>query len=283
MKPFFKYYGGKGRLAPWIVEKIPKHTVYVEPFFGGGAVYFEKGPITKREYREVINDKDGNIVNFFKCLQCEESAKKLLRKIKYSLFSKEMHFEAGKSSDIVERAYAVFLKFNQSFAAKRDGGWGRSCTGSHGPKIYQDRIRNLLLNYRRVQETFIENRDALEVIKKWDSPQTFFYCDPPYIGSNQGHYKGYKEEDFFNLLSLLKNTQGSFLLSTYESGLGFERFTKKTRVTASPHDREIKGGRGRVECLYRKFSMEPSENIKRIYQRPEMQRFAIHPWERSEK
>ena len=51
--------------------------------------------------------------------------------------------------------------------------------------------------------------------KRYDTPESFFYIDPPYPGSNQGHYTGYSIEDLHELLELLKNIQGKFLLSNY--------------------------------------------------------------------
>lgn len=65
MKPPFAYYGGKARLAPWIVSLMPRHEVYVEPCLGAGAVFFAKPPTE----HEIINDLDGAIVTFFRVLR----------------------------------------------------------------------------------------------------------------------------------------------------------------------------------------------------------------------
>jgi len=68
-----------------------------------------------------------------------------------------------------------------------------------------------------LEQVQIENQDALKIIDIWDNKDAFFYCDPPYINTNQGHYKGYTKEDFEKLLILLSKVKGKFLLSSYPS------------------------------------------------------------------
>ena len=65
MKTILKYPGAKNRLAPWICEHIPNHKVYLEPFFGSGAVFFNKTPV----HIETINDLNSDVYNFFKVLR----------------------------------------------------------------------------------------------------------------------------------------------------------------------------------------------------------------------
>jgi DNA adenine methylase len=72
----------------------------------------------------------------------------------------------------------------------------------------------------------IENRDALKIIQTWDNKDAFFYCDPPYFNSNMGHYKGYTEQDFENLLQVLSEIKGKFILSSYPSEI-LEKYIKK--------------------------------------------------------
>ena len=71
--------------------------------------------------------------------------------------------------------------------------------------------------FERLRFTQISCRDALIVIKQRDSGQTFFYLDPPYPGCCQQHYKGYDTNDLKNLLELLENIEGKFILSNYMS------------------------------------------------------------------
>ena len=68
-----------------------------------------------------------------------------------------------------------------------------------------------------MEQVQIENREALKIIDTWDKKDAFFYCDPPYINTNQGHYKGYTKEDFEELVITLSKIRGNFLLSSYPS------------------------------------------------------------------
>lgn len=68
----------------------------------------------------------------------------------------------------------------------------------------------------------VECRDALKVIDVFDGPDTFFYLDPPYVSSDQGHYAGYTEADFRNLLDACARMRGKFLLSSYPEAVLME-------------------------------------------------------------
>ena len=106
-----KYPGGKWRISKWIISHFPKHKVYVEPYFGSGAVFFNKEP----SYIETINDVDGNIVNLFKV--CRESPDKLAQLIELTPFSREEFEECYEIAvdDPVERARRTLVRFHQSF------------------------------------------------------------------------------------------------------------------------------------------------------------------------
>src|SRR6185369_3300901 len=89
MKPPLTYFGGKQQLAKHILPLIPKHNLYCEPFFGGGAIYFAKSP----SLIEVINDSNGDLINFYKVVK--NNCKKLEKEIKATLHSRE-HHQAAK-------------------------------------------------------------------------------------------------------------------------------------------------------------------------------------------
>ena len=119
---------------------------------------------------------------------------------------------------------------------------------------------------------------GLKIIKQWDSPQTFFYCDPPYPSAEQGHYGGYTLEHFQALVSTLDTCQGSFILSNYDQPIempkDWERF--EFEATASSrgrvgYDRSKKAdesdqNRKRTEVVWRRFSrILPREEIRKLY------------------
>ena len=111
---------------------------------------------------------------------------------------------------------------NMSVMATPRGGWKRDngTGGSHiGIGMDNHRKRFTSQIYDRLSKVQISCHDAIDVIKERDTPDTFFYLDPPYIGAEQKHYKGYKKEDFKQLLDVLSGIQGKFILSNFSSDI----------------------------------------------------------------
>lgn len=218
MRTPITYYGGKQRLAPTIIEMMPAHKIYCEPYFGGGAVFFSKS----KSKIEIINDHDNSLINFYLCAQ--NKFDELQDLIKQTLHSESMYHHAKdvwnervESSD-VEKAWAVWLITNGSFAGSMHGGW-KWCNGTSGGHAgtFIKRKRNdfTKLLQTRLEDVQISCRDAIRVILDRDRPETFFYIDPPYPGSYQGHYKGFTMEDLEELLQVLAGIKGKFILSNY--------------------------------------------------------------------
>lgn len=252
MKTPLTYYGGKQRLAETILSMIPKHRIYCEPFFGGGAVFFAKPPAEL----EVINDTNGELINFYRVLKTD--FKNLEREIKCTLHSREYHQAAKvvlgypQLFNDVKRAWAIWTLANQSFASKLGGTWRCDLQKSSSPKRLSNKRNSFTEEYaKRLEQAQIENRDALKVIKLWDSKDAFFYCDPPYFNSDMGHYKGYTEQDFENLLIALSELKGKFLLSSYPSEI-LERYTKKYKWNT----KKIEGIPVSVSLVKRKMKTE---------------------------
>lgn len=227
MKTPLTYYGGKQKLAERIISMIPEHRIYCEPFFGGGAVFFAKPPAEI----EVINDTNGELINFYKILKTDY--KKLAKEIKATLHSREEHQTAEvvlkhpKLFSEIRRAWAIWTLANQSFASMLGGTWRCDLKDNSTAKRLNNKRNNFTEDYaKRLEQTQIDNRDALKVIELWDTKDSFFYCDPPYFNSNMGHYRGYSEQDFENLLQKLSEIKGKFILSSYPSPL-LEKHTKK--------------------------------------------------------
>lgn len=225
MKPPVSYYGGKQRLAGKIVGLIPKHRIYVEPFAGGLAVFFRKGILDTPEYIEVINDKDSRLVNFYKVIQNPRRRKNIIDRLKFTPYSREVYQDAKayllkpKKTDELILAYYYFIAINWAYANKLHGGWTHAKSKREGRSSHTSKIKRLEDIRERMSEVYIEHKDALDVIKTWDSKESFFYLDPPYPNTNQGHYTGFSEQDFKTLLSNLRRVKGKFILSCYEHNL----------------------------------------------------------------
>ncbi len=212
------YYGGKQVLTKLILSLIPKHNLYCEPFVGGGAVFFAKEPSAA----EVINDLNGNVVNFYQV--CKQEFSKLNSLIQATPHSRKLHKEAaailknGNEKDKIKKAWAFWVQTNMSFSARIFGGYAyEKKTNGVSKTIFNKKQSFTKEICDRLDLVDIECNDALTVIKSRDTKDTFFYVDPPYFNSDMGHYKGYTEKDFIDLLELLSKIKGKFLLSSYPS------------------------------------------------------------------
>ncbi|MDR1153471.1 MAG: DNA adenine methylase [Bacteroidales bacterium] len=232
------YYGGKQMLADTIIGLMPAHKIYVEPFFGGGAVFWRK----QKSYIEAINDTNHLLINFYRV--CQNDFDELEQLVSCTLHSEAMHHHArdiykGKiDATDVQKAWAVWLLTNNSFGGKIGGGW-RWCNGRSGSHagISFCKKRNAFTHRLcdRLAEVQISCRDALACIAGRDADTTFFYLDPPYPGSDQGHYRGYSFDDFTALLDICEYERKVYpveLPKRYTSGICFaqrmERYRKGT-------------------------------------------------------
>lgn len=218
LKTPISYYGGKQKLAVKILSLIPEHTLYCEPFLGGAAVFFAKQPSGV----EVLNDTNRELINFYRVVQSDFIS--LEKEIRISLHSRDLHRKASviyNHPDMfseIKRAWAVWVLSTQSFSSQLNSTWGYDrSNNTTTKKIMNNRDRFTEDMAIRLQNVQLESADALYVIRSRDSAGSFFYCDPPYFNSDCGHYDGYSEQDFENLLQLLSEIKGKFLLSSYPS------------------------------------------------------------------
>ena len=265
MKTPISYYGGKQSLSNIILSIIPEHKIYCEPFFGGGAIFFAKDPSSV----EIINDTNRELINFYKVARDEFSA--LEHEISLSLHSRDMHRQAQviyanpDMFDRVKRTWALWVLANSSYANKLDGSFGYDRSGGTSLKLDNKRISFTSEYEKRLQKVQIENCDAIRVITSRDTPETFFYIDPPYVGTYQGHYDGYMQEDFDNLLSTLESIRGMFLLSSYRNANLEECikrngwYSKELKMYCSMTS-NAKKTHGKVEVLTANFPFEVNIN-----------------------
>lgn len=221
IKPPISYYGGKQNLLKDILPLI-RHDLklYCEPFLGGGAVFWSKKP----HRIEVLNDLNGEVVNFYQVLQ--GSFEDLQELIRTTPHSRRIHEQANvvysypEMFDQIRRAWAFWVLCNQGFSSGIGKGWAYARKEPSCERKSKNARMRFEDSYRtRLDQVQIECNDALKVIRSRDSEDTFFYCDPPYFNSDCGHYSGYSEADFEELLNTLSNIKGKFLLSSYPCGL----------------------------------------------------------------
>lgn len=226
MKTPISYYGGKQNLVTTILPLIPEHKTYVEPFVGGGAIFWSK----PKSETEIINDYNRELINFYECVQ--NDFVELEKMVRISLHSRSLHSDATviynnpHMFSRLKRAWAVWVLAAQSFSSMLDGSFGYDkLKGTTSQKITNKRDSFTIDLSIRLQNVQIECTDALRVINSRDHIDAFHYCDPPYYNSDCGHYDGYSIEDFEMLLKTLSKIEGKFLLSSYPSDI-LTDFTK---------------------------------------------------------
>jgi methyltransferase len=214
-----KYWGGKQQLLRYLLPLIPEHRIYNEPFLGGGALFFAKPPAKI----ECINDINDFLITFYRVLRSHYP--ELKEKIENTLYSESEHERArliyANKEDYpdLEKAWAVFVLCGQSIFSVFTNGWLFSAAKNEAD-TWNNR-KELFCEYykKRLRHVSIFCRDALRVIKNTDKPDTFHFLDPPYINTTMGHYSGYSEHDFENLLELLSTIEGKFLLTSFPCDL----------------------------------------------------------------
>lgn len=223
--PPVRWMGSKWQLADWLIEQMPPHACYVEPFAGGASVFFRK----EQSGVEVLNDLNGDVVNFFRILR--EQPEDLIHLIDLTPFSRS-EFEASfePSDDALESARRFYVRSWQAFGGgglEKPTGWRYQLNNdSRGTPITGEwsRMTGLLKGAKRLKQALIESADALEIIERYDTPKTLFYVDPPYVlKARQRTQKRYVHEmtdaDHIALAQALHQVQGMVMLSGYKSPL----------------------------------------------------------------
>lgn len=227
MAPILKWPGTKWRIADWIISAFPEHEVYCEPFFGSGAVFFNKNP----SKTETINDIDGNIVNLFRVIR--ESADDLSRAIEMTPYAREEYYSSYDSTaDNVERARRFVVRTWQAFGGKTAcrSGWAHDRTNQvFRPKSWSGLPERILQTVSRLRMTQIEHMDALKLIPLYNRKGTLLYIDPPYLASTrtQKHYacefdRAAQHEE---LLKLCLAHRGYCIISGYANELYSQMLT----------------------------------------------------------
>lgn len=196
---------------------LPAHIVYTESFAGGAALFWAKEPAAV----EVLNDINGNLINFYKVLKSRFN--ELETMIKTTLHSREMFdfacvvYDFPQFFDPVTRAWALWVKSKMGFASKLDGTFGYDKTSNSIAKKLGG-AKELFTEdlSKRIENTQIECTGALRIIASRDTEETFHFVDPPYINSDCGHYSGtFNLQDFEELLQLLSTVKVKFMLTMF--------------------------------------------------------------------
>lgn len=225
----FGWYGGKFSHLDWLLPQLPDSFHYCEPFAGSGAVLLNKVPSPVETY----NDIDGEVVNFFKVLREEKET--LIEQIGLTPFSREefaLACELDPNLTNLERARRFYIRARQvrtGLAQTASIGRWANCknTSRAGMSGVVSRwlggVEQLDFIAERLLRVQIENRPAIDIIKLYDSKETLFYCDPPYIHETRGDTKSYGYEmnnnDHEELAETLNAVDGRVAISNYDCNL----------------------------------------------------------------
>lgn len=256
MNALLNYPGAKWGMASQIVAMMPKHRSYVEPFFGSGAVLFNKPPSAI----ETVNDIDGETVNFFRVLR--ERPEDLARAIYLTPYARDVFDDAHENRGWTDfdRAYrfAIRCKMGHGFKTYQKTGFKidvyareRSYCVSSWNRLPDD----LLEAVNRLKGVQIENRPALDIIRKFNHDNVLIYADPPYLLNTRGG-KQYRyemtEQDHVELLDTLKLHKGFVILSGYPSDLYDIELASWNRITRKSYNQNSDQ---RTEVLWCNFEL----------------------------
>lgn len=258
MNTLLNYPGAKWGMAKEIVSLMPNHRSYLEPFFGSGAVLFNKPPSAI----ETVNDIDGDIVNFFKVLR--ERPDELAEAIALTPYARDVFDDAheNRGGSDLDRAYrfAIRSKMGHGFKTYRKTGFKidvYSRERSYCVSCWNRLPGDLLEAAERLKHVQIENQPALDVIRKFNHDNVLIYADPPYLLETR-RGKQYRhemtEQDHVQLLDALKQHKGSVILSGYPSEM---------------YDRELSGW----SLIFRKsYNQNSDQRTEVLYCNFEVQR-----------
>jgi DNA adenine methylase len=241
----FGWYGGKYSHLDWLLPLLPQTTHYCDVFGGSAAVLINRTPSPVETY----NDVDSELVTFFRVLRDQKDA--LIEAIGLTPFSREELTRACTEptdglSDL-ERARRFFVRARQVRTGLAQtaspGRWAHCLLTSRAGMAgavsrWLGSIEDLSAIAQRLLRVQIENAPALDVLERYDSPDTLFYCDPPYVHDTRGDSKAYGHEmtdhDHRELARSLNRVQGKVALSGYHGPLYDQLYKDWWRVEADP-------------------------------------------------
>jgi DNA adenine methylase len=251
----FPWYGGKTSHLKWLLPLIDntQHKTYVEPFGGSAAVLLNKKPAPIEVYNDIYSD----VVNFFKTLR--EQGDKLLPLLQLTPYSREEFAASCKNDDAdepLERARKFFIRARQVrtglVTTASPGRWayviGYSRRGvSMSVSSWLSAVDGLEDICARLREVQLENLDAIDVMSRYDTPETLHYVDPPYIMASRTGGVGYAHEcsddKHKELLTVLKALQGKVILSGYDNDMyndvlpGWHKYSAEAKFAASTRNK----------------------------------------------
>lgn len=215
------YPGGKVKISSWVISFFPRHKIYVEPFGGAAGVLLNKAPSPL----EVYNDLNSDLVIFFSVLRDKEKAAELIRRLKLTPYAREEYYSCYPmpEGDDIERARALVCRTGMGIGIKMAVSESPCGFASDGKKIrknaqvFVNHVEKMSEIAERFRSVVIECRDALELIPRYDTPDTLWYMDPPYNCRYSFRYPATIDQEA--MLGVFKKVSGYVVLSGYMNEL----------------------------------------------------------------
>lgn len=225
IQSFFKKINLKNNFINWVVSNLPENIedfVYLEPFAGGSSILLNK----RFSAVEIINDHDESIIEIYRAIRDEP--KEFIRRLNLYKCCEETFIRSQKKNvfdDYLDKAINEYILTRMSRAENKKSFLSTTCDKCKTTKTssWEDSIETLNSLSERIKQTHIFNLSAIEIIRKFDSPNVFLFCDPPFLLETKNKKKMYESEmttdDHIELSIALNNFSGKVLLYGYSNPL----------------------------------------------------------------
>lgn len=275
LKTLTPYYGGKfNKVGKFIAQILPVHRHYIEPCGGMAGVLMLKEP----SFCEVYNDIDNNIVTLFEVVRDPVLVKQLEEKLHLTPYSREEWRRCQRTfrieEDKVEKARKVYVTLSMGYLGSlgnKSFNYGGTKYESSVARTYFNGLESLPAIHRRIKDLIIENQDCLVVAKKWDSKDSLFYWDNPYMKETRKTFNDYANEmsteQHQETLDFVTSCKGKVIMSGYSHPLyteslesnGFHRtdiptYSRGSKSNGKEYDSD------RTECMWINFQERDFSN-----------------------
>ena len=232
VKPILRWPGGKSKHLKRLLPLISPHVCYVEPFAGGLALLLAK----ERSDVEIVNDSNRDLIALYRCVQWHPEA--LCAEIEWCLSARVniADFRENRGLTDLQRA-ARFLVLNKTSFAGSMTSFAVQKTSGGGAAFSRARLADLMkaLN-ARLDKVVVECLDWMRCVDLYDSENTLFFLDPPYLGSTIRAYAGWTEEQMTALRDVLRRLKGRWILTVDASKFCHSLFSEwNCRTVETPN------------------------------------------------
>lgn len=242
--------GNKSKIAEMIQTKFPEHKIYIEPFFGAGGMFFNK---RKAKYN-MVNDIDSDVFNLYQVLKNNKD--ELIKEFEIMPIHADLlkHWKDNLETEPIKKALRFLFLSNFTFM----GSGEIIKTGTENPKsIFIDRVEATFKMIFDVQFLNCDFRRFFIEARINDASNTFIYCDPPYLGTNDNYSNSFTEQDSEDLFYLLMQSKCKFAVSEFDHPFILEQAQKNGLNTIIIGERQNLKNR-RTEILITNYEQQPT-------------------------